>query len=105
MMVVYVCTALLTAVAGQGYQAVTDASDPVVVQHHEVVSFVVRYSNHAVGTVLCDDTPLQGKLGGVGSDRDLPTVAIVTHYDTFGLAPVSSSCVPTIAVCHCVCIY
>ena len=33
--------ALLSSVAGQGYQAVADASDPVVLQHHEVVSFVV----------------------------------------------------------------
>lgn len=32
-------------------------------------------------------TSLQGKLSGIGIDEQLPTIAIVTHYDTFGMAP------------------
>lgn len=37
--------------------------------------------------------PLQGRLTGLGGE-DLPTVVIVAHYDSFGVAPVSilSSC-------------
>lgn len=34
-------------------------------------------------------TTLQGKLGGTGADRKIPTIAIVAHYDSFGVAPVS----------------
>lgn len=36
---------------------------------------------------------LQGRLTGLGGE-DLPTVVIVAHYDSFGVAPVSilSSC-------------
>jgi len=32
-------------------------------------------------------TSLQGKLPGMGIDEQLPTIAIVTHYDAFGIAP------------------
>lgn len=32
-------------------------------------------------------TSLQGKLSGLGIDEQLPTIAIVTHYDAFGVAP------------------
>ncbi|CAH3192232.1 unnamed protein product [Porites evermanni] len=32
-------------------------------------------------------TSLQGKLVGRGIDEQLPTIAIVTHYDAFGIAP------------------
>ena len=32
--------------------------------------------------------PLQGRLTGLGGE-DLPTVVIVAHYDSFGVAPVS----------------
>lgn len=37
---------------------------------------------------------LQGRLTGLGGE-DLPTVVIVAHYDSFGVAPVSiaSSCI------------
>lgn len=32
---------------------------------------------------------LQGKLCGFGVEEQLPTVAIVAHYDAYGIAPVS----------------
>ena len=32
----------------------------------------------------------QGKLVGAGFEPDLPSIAVVAHYDSFGLAPVSS---------------
>lgn len=35
-----------------------------------------------------DLSPLQGRLTGLGGE-DLPTVVIVAHYDSFGVAPVS----------------
>jgi len=31
---------------------------------------------------------VQGKLVGYGIEEQLPTVAIVAHYDAFGVAPV-----------------
>lgn len=31
----------------------------------------------------------QGRLAGVGGE-DLPTIVVVAHYDSFGIAPVSS---------------
>lgn len=49
--------------------------------------------------------PLQGRLTGLGGE-DLPTVVIVAHYDSFGVAPVSilSSCssVPVLFPSACV---
>ena len=36
-------------------------------------------------------TNFQGRLIGDGIDEQLPTVAIVTHYDSFGIAPVSTA--------------
>lgn len=47
--------------------------------------------------------PLQGRLTGLGGE-DLPTVVIVAHYDSFGVAPVSilSSCSCLfLSVCSC----
>lgn len=32
---------------------------------------------------------IQGKLSGQGVEENLPTIAIVAHYDSFGVAPVS----------------
>ena len=32
---------------------------------------------------------IQGHLSGYGIEEQLPTVAVVTHYDAFGIAPVS----------------
>lgn len=31
---------------------------------------------------------LHGKLGGIGSDGKIPTIAVIAHYDSFGVAPV-----------------
>ena len=31
---------------------------------------------------------IQGKLVGHGVEEQLPTIAIVAHYDTYGIAPV-----------------
>ena len=33
---------------------------------------------------------LQGKLSGYGIEEQLPTIVVVAHYDTYGIAPVSS---------------
>lgn len=33
----------------------------------------------------------QGKLTGQGIEEQLPTIAIVAHYDAFGIAPVSEA--------------
>jgi hypothetical protein len=33
----------------------------------------------------------QGKLSGYGVEEKLPTIAIVAYYDSFGVAPVSST--------------
>jgi hypothetical protein len=37
-------------------------------------------------------TNIQGRLVGDGIDEQLPTIAIITHYDSFGIAPVSFRC-------------
>jgi len=37
---------------------------------------------------MCHCLMLQGKLAGFGMEEQLPTVAIITHYDSFGAAPV-----------------
>lgn len=34
---------------------------------------------------------LQGKLAGIGSEDKLPTIALVAHYDSSGVAPVIES--------------
>lgn len=34
---------------------------------------------------------LQGKLAGFGIEEQLPTIALVAHYDSYGIAPVSCS--------------
>lgn len=35
------------------------------------------------------DLFVQGKLTGYGIEEQLPTIAIVAHYDAYGVAPVS----------------
>lgn len=60
---------LLTYVIGEGFTMIADSIEATVSsENHEIVT-------------------LTGKLSGSGYDQDLPTVAIVTHYDSFGLAP------------------
>ena len=42
-----------------------------------------------------NDDVFQGKLTGSGIEEQLPTIAIVAHYDAYGVAPVSISiCFP-----------
>ena len=41
----------------------------------------------------CALSILQGVLRGVGIEDQLPTIAIVAHYDAFGIAPVRRLCV------------
>ena len=43
---------------------------------------------------------LQGHLSGYGIEEQLPTVAIVAHYDAFGIAPVS---IETVIFCELSC--
>ena len=40
----------------------------------------------------------QGRLLGEGIDEQLPTIAIVTHYDSYGIAPVRKTSKPYITI-------
>ncbi|EDO34607.1 predicted protein [Nematostella vectensis] len=60
--------ALLGVTSASGYQLVSSASE----------------SKARKDTTI---TSIQGKLAGMGVDENLPTIAIVAHYDTFGIAP------------------
>ncbi|XP_031572437.1 nicalin-1-like [Actinia tenebrosa] len=60
--------ALLGVTSASGYQLVASASE----------------AKQKKDTVI---TNIQGKLAGMGVDENLPTIAIVAHYDTFGVAP------------------
>ena len=42
-----------------------------------------------IGPLVLLSLCIQGHLSGYGIEEQLPTVAIVTHYDAFGIAPVS----------------
>ncbi|KXJ26263.1 nicalin [Exaiptasia diaphana] len=60
--------ALLGVTSASGYQLVSTASE----------------SKQKKDTTI---TNMQGKLAGMGVDENLPTIAIVAHYDTFGMVP------------------
>ncbi|XP_077989007.1 BOS complex subunit NCLN-like isoform X2 [Glandiceps talaboti] len=60
--------ALLSAVYANGFQMVVNGPQAKVVKDMPIFS-------------------IQGKLSGLGIEDQLPTIAIVTHYDTFGVAP------------------
>ena len=92
----------MSAVLGEGYQVAADSAESVPLANHEVVTLVVSMgrergkrgrereresANCRKFTVLL--TSLQGKLVGAGFEQDLPSIALVAHYDSFGLAPVS----------------
>lgn len=64
--------AMFTSVAANGYQIVVNPGSPNV--KHEV----------KVATI-------QGNLAGQDVEGKVPTVAVVAHYDTFGVAPVCHS--------------
>lgn len=61
--------ALINSIAGNGYQVVVSANTPNVNTDAKIVT-------------------LSGHLSGYSSDGKVPTVAIVAHYDSFGVAPV-----------------
>lgn len=63
--------AFLDAVSANGYQIVISANQPSV----------------RTGVQI---TNIQGKLSGHGIEENLPTIAVVAHYDSFGAAPVST---------------
>ncbi|KAL0278855.1 UNVERIFIED_CONTAM: hypothetical protein PYX00_000546 [Menopon gallinae] len=60
--------AFLDAVSANGYQIVINANQPSV----------------RTGVQI---TNIQGKLSGHGIEENLPTIAIVAHYDSYGAAP------------------
>ncbi|XP_078681342.1 BOS complex subunit NCLN-like [Branchiostoma floridae x Branchiostoma belcheri] len=60
--------ALLHAASANGFQMVTTATQATPIKDAQITS-------------------IQGKLSGLGIEEHLPTVAIVAHYDTFGIAP------------------
>lgn len=61
--------AILTSISASGYQVVVPTSQ------------TVPRTDIKVST-------LHGKLTGTGAEEKLPTIAIVTHYDSAGAAPV-----------------
>ena len=62
--------ALVHSVSANGYQIVVSTHQP-----HSRTDVAVAN--------------IQGKLSGHGMEDKLPTVAIVAHYDSYGIAPVS----------------
>lgn len=62
--------AFLDAISANGYQIVISASQSAI-----------RNDIHVAN--------IQGKLSGQGVEENLPTIAIVAHYDSYGVAPVS----------------
>lgn len=60
--------ALLQSFSANGYQIVVNAGKPTIRSDANIIS-------------------IQGKLSGYGVEDKLPTIAIVGHYDSFGVAP------------------
>lgn len=61
---------MFNSISASGYQIVAAAGQ------------VMPKSNVKVAT-------LQGRLSGMGSEEKMPTVALVAHYDSNGVAPVN----------------
>jgi hypothetical protein len=61
--------ALLNSISASGYQVVVSTSQPIAKNDIKVAT-------------------LQGKLTGTGAEDKLPTIALVAHYDSNGVAPV-----------------
>lgn len=61
---------LLSSVAANGYQIVITSSTPTAKSDIKIAT-------------------IQGHLAGYRPDGRVPTIAIVAHYDSFGVAPVS----------------
>lgn len=64
--------ALLSSAAASGFQVVVSGPQAKAMNDFQVVN-------------------IQGKLAGYGIEEHLPTIAIVAHYDAFGIAPSLSS--------------
>ena len=62
--------ALFNSISASGYQVVVSTSQAVAKTDVKVAT-------------------LQGKLTGTGAEDKLPTIALVAHYDSTGVAPVS----------------
>lgn len=67
--------ALINSIAGNGYQIVVSANTPAVNTDAKIIT-------------------LSGHLSGYRIDGKIPTVAVVAHYDSFGVAPVSILLMP-----------
>ncbi len=63
-------TALLSSASANGFQMVVNGQQSKALNDFQVVN-------------------IQGKLTGYGIEEQLPTIAIVAHYDAYGVAPVS----------------
>ena len=58
--------------------------------HEQIHMYLVKIYNIIIIKITFPCILFQGKLIGSEFDHtELPSVAIVTHYDSFGLAPVS----------------
>ena len=53
---------------------------------------------------LINNLKLQSKLPGKGLEDQLPTIAIVAHYDSFGLIPVSQLLFLCCSLCYVECL-
>lgn len=62
--------AMFSSIAANGYQIVISASTPTARTDTKIAT-------------------IHGHLAGYRADGKVPTIAIVTHYDSFGIAPVS----------------
>lgn len=62
--------AMLNSIAANGYQIVISPGSASAKQDIKVAT-------------------IQGRLPGLGAEGKTPTIAIVAHYDSFGIAPVS----------------
>lgn len=71
--------ALVNSIAANGYQVVIGTASPNAKQDIKVAS-------------------VQGSLAGIGTDGKVPTIAVVAHYDTFGVAPVRQFLIKKVGV-------
>lgn len=61
--------AILNSISANGYQIVISPGSTSAKQEIKIAT-------------------LQGKLSGAGTEGKIPTIALVAHYDSFGVAPV-----------------
>lgn len=63
-------SALFSSVTANGYQLVVSTSHAQAMTNAQIAS-------------------ISGKLSGFGAEEQVPTIAIITHYDAFAVAPVN----------------